>query len=407
MITKTGKPVLFGEAPARRVCVVGAGTRFLSGISYYTYRLTNALAESSRVSAILMRQLLPTRLYPGRDRVKQGVRLTNLAYAPEVKVFDGVDWFWLPSLFRALNFFRKEKPEVVVFQWWTGVVLHSYLALALAARLSGAKVVIEFHEVQDTGEARLRLARLYMGLVSKGMVRLADGFVIHSEFDRPQLEKSYKLGQRPVELIPHGPYDHYQLPPEQSRLREAPEDCCNLLFFGVIRPYKGLEDLIRAFEAISPDQIDRYWLTVVGETWEGWTLPTKLIEESRYRDRITFINRYVPDEEVAAHFSGADAVVLPYHRSSASGPLHVAMSEGLPVVVTRVGGLVEASSGYEGVFLVPPQDPASLGAALEQVAALQGQRFQDPHSWERTAASYNDLFAEIEGIKPDLKEVAA
>ncbi len=64
-----------------RVCVVGPGTRFLSGISYYTLRLINAFAKSHRTSAILMRQLLPTRLYPGRERV--GKSLTRLAYHPD------------------------------------------------------------------------------------------------------------------------------------------------------------------------------------------------------------------------------------------------------------------------------------------------------------------------------------
>jgi len=354
-----------------------------------------------------MRQLLPTRLYPGRERVRQGERLTRLEYNPNVRVFDGIDWYWLPSLFRGLFFLKKQSPEIVIFQWWTGAVLHSYLVLAMAARLSGAKIIIEFHEVQDPGEAKLRLARLYVGLVANWLTRLASGFVIHSEFDRPILEKNYNLHGCPVELIPHGPYDHYQMPETQTSTRQAPQDCCNLLFFGVIRPYKGLEDLIRAFDALPEDQINRYWLTIVGETWEGWTLPTELIEKSRYHDRITFINRYVPDEEVATYFAGADVVVLPYHRSSASGPLHVAMSHGLPLIVTNVGGLVEASSGYEGAFLVPPQDSVALTQAILEVAKVQGQRYTDPQSWDRTVGLYDNLFNQIQAFDNRPEKVAA
>src|SRR5262249_45192004 len=149
--------------------------------------------------------------------------------------------------------------------------------------------------------------------------------------------------------------------------REAPPDACNLLFFGTIRPYKGLEDLVLAFDTLEPHEIDRYWLTVVGETWEGWTLPTELIRRSRYATRITFVNRYVQDAEVAAYFAGADAVVLPYLRSSASGPLHVAMSHGLPTVVTRVGGLTEAAADYAGAITVEPRNPEVLRDALRQV----------------------------------------
>jgi glycosyltransferase involved in cell wall biosynthesis len=87
---------------------------------------------------------------------------------------------------------------------------------------------------------------------------------------------------------------------------------------------------------------------------------------------------------VAAFFRGADAVALPYHRSSASGPLHIAMSEGLPVIVTSVGGLVEAAGPYEGVRFVKPQRPDEIVKALREVAELRGRRFDDPHSWERS-----------------------
>ena len=377
----------------RRICVVGAGTRFLSGISYYTLRLTNSLARTHQVSAILMRQLLPSRLYPGREHV--GVQLTRQEYDPSVRVFDGVDWYWLPSLIGAILFLIRERPHVVVFQWWTGTVLHSYLALAVVARLLGARIVIEFHEVLDTGEARLAPVQAYVRRVLPALMRLASGFVVHSRYDWKLLEEHYGFGRQSVALIPLGPFDHYQAAPKALIGREAPASCCNLLYFGVIRPFKGLEDLVRAFDAIPEDEIENYWLTVVGEPWEGWTLPLDLIAQSRYRNRITLINRYVRDEEAAAVLDGADAVVLPYHRSSASGPLQVAMAHGLPVVVTRVGGLIEAVSGYEGAILVPPQDPVSLRRALAKVAHLRGQRFANPHSWADRVARFDALFTSL------------
>jgi len=274
-------------------------------------------------------------------------------------------------------------------------VLHSYLLLALVARLVGARVVIEFHEVLDTGEANLPFAQAYVRICAPLLVRLAHGFVIHSEYDRKLLQRYYNLEKRPIELIPHGPYNHCQLPDEVLGQRNVPVSSCNLLFFGVIRPFKGLEDLIKAFDALPENEVSRYWLTIVGETWEGWKLPTDLVERSQYRDRITFVNRYVSDSEVAQFFAEADAVVLPYHRSSASGPLHIAMSCGLPVVVTSVGGLIEAVAGYKGAIQVPPGDINALQNALLKVAKLRGNRYTDPHSWEYTAARYHALFDAI------------
>jgi glycosyltransferase involved in cell wall biosynthesis len=170
-----------------------------------------------------------------------------------------------------------------------------------------------------------------------------------------------------------------------------------MLYFGVIRPFKGVEDLVRAYDLLSPDQAGQMWLTVVGETWEGWDLPSQLIARSRYRERITFVNRYVSDDELAAALAGADVVVLPYHRSSASGPLHTAMSWGLPVIVSKVGGLVEAASGYDGAIFVPPRDPVSLAKAFETAVTLAsgGRRFADPHTWENTVSLYEGLFSRL------------
>jgi glycosyltransferase involved in cell wall biosynthesis len=371
-----------------RVLVVGSGWRFLSGISYYTCRLANALAGRFDVGAVLMRRLLPARLYPGRARV--GQRLADLAYRPDVPVFDGVDWYALPSLVRAVRFLRRHRPDVLVLQWWTGTVLHSYLVLCAAARVLGIRVVVEFHEVQDTGEAGHRFAASYVRRFIRPLLRRVDGILVHSEYDRALLRASYPIGPVATVVAPHGPYDHHLSQPVP-----ASPGVCRLLYFGTIRPYKGLEDLVEAFDSLSDEEARGFTLTVVGETWEGWTLPAARIAASRHADRITFVNRYVPDSAVATHFANADAVVLPYRRSSASGPLHVAMSSGLPVVVTAVGGLVEAAGGYAGAVFVPPADPPALADALRGLPATAGRRYPDPGSWDRTVDAYASLFAEL------------
>jgi glycosyltransferase involved in cell wall biosynthesis len=377
------------SAGRRRILVVGSGRRFLSGISYYTCRLSNALHSRHDVGAVLMRQLLPTRLYPGRARV--GQRLCDLDYAEGVRVFDGVDWWAVPSLIRAVRFLRRFRPEVLVLQWWTGTVLHSYLVLGLVARLSGVRVVIEFHEVQDTGEAAHRWAAAYVRRFIRPLLRGAAGVIVHSRFDERVLHETYDLDGVPTEIALHGPFDHHAVAPTPR----APGEGCRLLFFGTIRPYKGLEDLIEAFGTLPAS----YRLTVVGETWENWTLPAELIAGSAAAERITFVNSYVADPEVDGYFAAADVVVLPYRRSSASGPLHIAMSHGLPVVVTSVGGLVEAAREYSGTTFVPPADPAALADAIGRAAGMTGRRHADPSSWERTVDAYDRLLARI-GVSP-------
>jgi glycosyltransferase involved in cell wall biosynthesis len=229
----------------------------------------------------------------------------------------------------------------------------------------------------------------------KPLLRATSGVVVHSRFDQEALQRTYALSTVPQVIARHGPYDHHAASTSDP---SAFGPGRRLLFFGTIRPYKGLEDLIEAFELLPPD----CHLTVVGETWEGWTRPLDMISASPARDRIDLVNRYVTDAEVNAFFAAADLVVLPYRRSSASGPLHIAMSHGLPVVITSVGGLVEAAGDYPGVRFAPPSDPSALAAAIRDAFPLIGERHVDPCSWEHTVAAYDQLLAEIGVLPPAL-----
>jgi glycosyltransferase involved in cell wall biosynthesis len=385
-----------GGGPRLSVCLVGPGWRFTSGISYYTCRLANSMAaDGYETSVILLRRLIPRLLYPGKQRV--GLKRARMEYRRDVTVFDGVDW-WGGSLLRALRFLRARRSKVLLLEWWTAATLHTFLVLGIAARLTGMRVVIELHELQDPGEAGLALARGYGHWGLRVLLRLAHGCIVHSKADWRLFESNYGPMNVRVALVPHGPYDQYRDVGQSDdpavaalidTVRSAPKDggVVNLLFFGLIRPYKGLDDLLRVFNALPRKEAERLWLTVVGETWENTTEPARLIAASPHADRITFVNEYVPDEVVGAAFAHADVAVLPYRRSSSSGILHVAMSCGLPTVVTSVGGLPEAASGYAGAVFVPPDDLDSLKDGVMKAVALAGQKFPDPRSWHDTVAA--------------------
>jgi glycosyltransferase involved in cell wall biosynthesis len=373
-----------------RICVVGSGWHFTSGISYYTCRLVGALDGSHEVSALLLRRLIPRWLYPGKARV--GTPLHRLTYPKNVPVFDGIDWFWGLSLWRAMRFLKRERPEVLVLQWWTGAVLHTYWALTHLARRRGIAVIVEFHETQDTGEARLPLAGRYLRALARRVLANTDAVLVHSEFDRGQIRELFAIGTKPVGIAPHGPYDHH-LPAKAGPSGEP--DVTRLLFFGTIRPYKGLEHLVAAFDLMTEEQARGFRLTIVGETWEGWGHPLAQARLSRHKDRITIVNRYVDDDEVTSHFGAADVVVLPYTRSSSSGPLHIAMAHGLPVVLTDVGGLRDAAGGYDGIVWTPAAQPEELRDALLAAGELRMRRYDDPRSWNDTVEALEALIAAL------------
>lgn len=399
---------------ALRVCVVGSGMHFVSGISYYTYYLTRALGARYEVSAILMRRLIPRRWYPGRERV--GASISPIRVCDVAPTFDGVDWWGIPSVLRALRFLRERQPDVLILQWWSAAVLPWYLLLARAAARQRAALIVELHELQDTGESRLPAASLLGRAGLRMLCRQARACVVHSDWDRQRLADALQVDPQKLRVILHGPFAHASSAPParnnstcatvQSRTDQAVEHRpgtasepkrIRVLFFGTIRPYKGLEHLVRAFDRL-PRAPDKQWyLSIVGETWEGWTLPLQEVDRSHFRDDIEVINRYVTDAEAAEHFARADVVALPYLRSSASGPLAIAKACGLPVVVTDVGGLAEAVAGYSGAVLVRAADVDELVRGLVQSLPLRGRRHRDITSWDAVADAYELLLTSPSG----------
>lgn len=366
---------------AKRVLLVGPGFRFLSGLSVYTCQLANSLADSHDVSVLLIDRLVPKFLYPGAARV--GHELTSLSYDERVRQIGEIDWYWGRSMSQVARTLRIVKPDVIVLQWWTAATLHTYLMLARIAKKLDIPIVIEFHEAQDTGEAQIPLAAAYCRKNLARLVSQSAGVICHNEHDVDLLTSTFGaqlLSGTQVTIAPHGPYDHVAA--RRSVATERIGNRTRLLFFGLIRPYKGLEDLIYALDGMSDLEASQFDIDIIGETWEQCTLPAEAIAASRHRDRINFVNRYVSDAEAATYFERADAVVLPYRRGSSSGPLQIAMSTGLHVVMYAVGGLVEAVRDYDGAVLVPPNDVHALRNALLDVVARRDERFDDPHSWE-------------------------
>ncbi|MEC3980058.1 glycosyltransferase, partial [Amycolatopsis sp. H20-H5] len=203
-----------GRRPRRRVWIVGPGFRFLSGLSVYTCRLANALVAEHDVSVLLLRGLIPARLYPGGKRT--GQNLTSLRYADDVRLAGEIDWYWGDQIRRAARALARERPDVLVLQWWTAATLHTYLVLAIAARRAGVPVVLEFHEVQDTGEASVPFVAGYCRRVMPALLARASGALVHNKHDLNLLHETYgaaKLEHLAVQIAPHGPYDHLSAAP--------------------------------------------------------------------------------------------------------------------------------------------------------------------------------------------------
>jgi glycosyltransferase involved in cell wall biosynthesis len=194
-------------------------------------------------------------------------------------------------------------------------------------------------------------------------------------------------------------YDHYPIL-DRDTVRKILEagDLFIYLFFGLLRPYKGVIHLIHAFERLPADITRKSLLLIVGETWEDRE-SAEAASLSPVADRIRMVGRYVSDEEVPIYFSAADVLVLPYTRASQSGVAHIGISYGLPVIASRVGGIAESLDGYEGTRFVPPRDEASLTWMMEQVYHDERTRNPVPEHlrWETVCENYSQLLRKMTG----------
>lgn len=380
----------------KSVCIVGPSKRFLSGISYYTIRLANAMPMEKEVSVVCFRQLLPTFLFPGKSHV--GKNISDLNFSPRIPVFDGMDYNNPLTWIQAYRFLKAQKPDIIVLQWWTSSVAHMQLLLKIfAGLLNKPKVIIEFHEVVDPFEESILPIRLYSKITGKLLRKNLDAYITHSESDKELVAKRYSISPEKIHVIPHGLYDQYGklLDIKEARRNLSIKDDFVILSFGLIRKYKGTPYLIRAFEQLPSKILEKSRLLIVGEIWEDRKELLDQIKASPYHDKITLVDEYVPDEKVNLYFSAADVVVLPYLRASQSGIAHIAMSFGKPVVVSEVGGLKESMANYEGTFFVPPADVDSI---KEAILGQFGERkhYEAPdQKWDRIINCYTELIQSI------------
>ena len=365
------------------ITIIGPGKKFLSGISYYTIKLANALSKEHKVSVITIKNLLPKFLFPGKNRV--GKKISNLEFDRNIQVCNCLDYYIFPGIFKAVNFLTKQNPDVIIMQWWSSSVALNYLLLKTINKLFfNKKMIIEFHEILDPLENNIWLLRVYVRLISKILFNNLDAYVVHSDYDKNLVQKVYNLKKEKVFIIPHGPYDQYI---KETEIKEN-KKTFDALLFGLIRNYKGLEYLIEAFNKIPQELIKNFRLSIVGEIWDNKKAIYAMIENSKYKDQIKLINRYVCDEEVNKYFNLADIVVLPYIRVSQSGVAQIAVSYGKPIITTNIGSLIETLGNYNGTFFVEPENSNQIKDKLIQVFNLKCQKYSAIHYGKRNISEH-------------------
>jgi glycosyltransferase involved in cell wall biosynthesis len=236
---------------------------------------------------------------------------------------------------------------------------------------------------------------------ARGLVQSMDAVVVHTHSGRERLVADLGIDREDVHVIPHGAFDYLARQPEELPIDPSVGDLDGrrvVLFFGLVRSYKGIDVLIDAFAGTPEDTV----LLVVGLPRVPIGPFERLAGNLGVADRVRFVPRFVSDREVPAYFRRADLVVLPYLSIEHSGVVFTALAFGSPLVLSAVGGFVEVATEHAAARLVPPGDAGSLRTAIVELLADDEARARlaaaaraaaaGPYSWERAAELTESLY---------------
>ncbi|MBA7625852.1 D-inositol-3-phosphate glycosyltransferase [subsurface metagenome] len=384
-----------------KICVVGSSKRFFSGITTQTIFLANALAKRNQVSVIPLRNLLPRFLFPGHKRV--GKDQYSVDFAPGIDVYEGMDYNSPRSWLGAYRFLREHRPEAIIMLWWTSSVAHMQIFLKLVNSLGvKAKMILEMHEVVDPLEESILPIRLYSRVAGRRLMRGLDAYTTKSHFNKTQVAQIYGISEDMISVVPLGLYEDYkqELDRVQSRRELGIAEEFVILYFGLIRHYKGVPYLIEAFNGLPSSVADRSRLLIVGEVWEEGEVLQEMIDASTYKSQISLVAQYVPDALIPKYFSAADVVALPYLRAAGSAVAHIAMTYGKPIILSDVAALKETLRDYQGAMFTPPGDSLAIRDNLletYEILKLRGAVYYAPpqRTWDDIARQYEAILDKL------------
>jgi glycosyltransferase involved in cell wall biosynthesis len=350
-----------------RIAIVGPSYPYKGGIPAHTTDLAHRLAADGHDVVIeSWAAQYPAFVYPGGTQTTDQPDGTPFRPTRSTLSWRRPDSWWRVGR-------RLRDRELVVLTLVTPVQSPPYRVL-LRALGRGPRTVALCHNVLPHERRSIdeRLTRSFLARV--------DSVLVHTE---PQAAQARTLTDRPVRVATMPPHLLAGSGGAVAEPGEVPPVHRRLLFFGLVRPYKGLDVLIRALAAGPPDVS----LLVAGEFWGDGTGETeRLAAELGVSDRLRLRPEYVPAADVPGLFDQVDALVLPYRTATASQNAWVAFEHGVPVISTRAGALGDqVTDGVDGV-LAEPDDVPDLTAALT--------RFYAPGMPEKLRAGVKPLDAE-------------
>ena len=339
-----------------KICIVGPTWPFRGGIAHYTTLLVKHLRERHQVRFISMLKQYPKFLYPGNTAMDPSPDSSVLKIECDrvLTPMNPLTWW------KAYQIIRQEDPDLLILQWWTPFFSPMLFFLTrLIHRNTDLRVIFLCHHMiaPDGG--------IFDWFLARRILWRGHGFVVMSEEDFALLRRALPWARiKGTTLPPFDVFSHAPISRDEARARlSLASDAPVVLFFGFVRRYKGLKYLIEAMASVKRD-LPNAFLLVVGEFWEDDRPYRELVRQLGLDTAVQFHNAYVPNDAVAAYFSAADVVAMPYLEATQSGVAQLAIGFERPMIATSVGAMADTVRHGETGLIVPPGDSAALAGAI-------------------------------------------
>ena len=354
-----------------KIALFGPVLPFRGGIAQHTTMLRRALSKQCELRTLSFSRQYPRWVFPGKsDRDEQYKDHVE----PDVDyVIDSLNPLtWRKAMRQCLEF----GPDAIIIPWWTVFWAPCFGYLARCFLREKLPLLFLCHNVVD------HEVSVWKRMATTRVLRQGTGFVTHSR--RGADEIKLLIGTTEASVYPHPIYDHFPKPQGKLEKRAALE----LLFFGFVRPYKGLDVLLDAMRLLASNDVH---LSIVGEFWDGHHEIEERMRNSGVENRIELIPRYVDEAEAAEYFERADAVVLPYRTATGTGVIPIAYHYGRPVIATDVGGLPDVVQDGKTGLIIPPDSPRALADAIVKLGEMNADMVRTAISEFKKAMSWDGL----------------
>lgn len=364
--------------------LVGPAPPYRGGIANYNYVLAQSLSEQSDVEIVNFSYLYPGFLFPGKTQFLEDDAWDDLHQSRRISSINPMSWY------TTARYILDKKPAAVIFQWWHPFFAMPYARISKKLKTQNIPAIYICHNVEPHESTALD------ELLLRHAYKHVDRFIVHSSEEKKRLEE-YKPKAR-IKVNVHPEYTMFPSPRKNMPAPiELPESRLTLLYFGLVRPYKGVHSLIEAMAKLK-DSADVH-LMIVGEFYDDKSRYLDQIQSLNLQEHITIVDQYIPNEEVGWYFKQADVVVLPYLHATQSGVIPIAYHFRKPVIATNVGGLPDVVFDGETGFLVPPDDPTALAEKIVEFQQEQNKnKFREGIEHHIELFSWNHLIQTIEAL---------